>query len=253
MPPSATSGVMRSSTLMSGKLAAKTASALGAAHLHRREGVEHEHHDIAFAADAVDDIVAVSAAMAYAVGGDVGGEQRIAAGIHADDRDAGVLGGLQAGRHLGRIDVDDDRVDALVDHVLDAADHGGDVAGGIDDVDVPALLLGDGLEGLDVELGARLGEIGGDDGDLGLRHGGAGRRHGDERGGYESELPRTRCWTERLSMLDRPPDGRGGAWSPCRCAAQRRSAVFLMPRAHYKGAGGRPLRAFGRTAWRRPP
>ena len=41
----------------------------------------------------------------------------------------GVLGGLEARGHLGRIDVDDDGIDLLVDHVLDAADHGGDIAG----------------------------------------------------------------------------------------------------------------------------
>ena len=67
---------------------------------------------------------------------------------------------------LRRIDVDDDRVDLLVDRVLDAADHGRDVARGVDDVDVPAVLGGRRLEALDVELGAGLGEIGRDHRDL---------------------------------------------------------------------------------------
>ena len=154
-----------------------------AAHLHRREGVEDEHHHVAGAADAVGDIDRGLGRHGVAVAGDVGDEQRIAAGIHAEDRNAGVLGGLQAGRDLGRIDVDDDRVDLLVDHVLDAADHRRDVALGVDDVDVPALVLRRGLEALDVELGTRLGEIGRDDGNLGLRIGGAGERsEGDRRG-----------------------------------------------------------------------
>jgi hypothetical protein len=68
----------------------------------------------------------------------------------------------------------------LVDHVLDAADHRGDVVLGVDDVDVPALFLGGRLEGLDVELGARLGEIGGDDRHL-LGEGGAGSGRGERR------------------------------------------------------------------------
>ena len=47
-----------------------------AAHLHRREGVEHEHHDIARAADAVGDIGRGLGGHGVAVGGDVGDEQR---------------------------------------------------------------------------------------------------------------------------------------------------------------------------------
>ena len=122
---------------MSGKLE-KTASAMMAADLNRRKGVEDEHDDVAGPADAVGDIDGGLRRHRVAVAGDVGDEQRIAAGVHAEDRDVGVLGRLQAGRHLRRIDVDDDRVDLLVDHVLDAADHGRDVALGVDDVDVPA-------------------------------------------------------------------------------------------------------------------
>ena len=53
-----------------------------------------------------------------------------------------------------------------LDDVLDAADHRRDVALGVDDVDVPTLGLGRLLKGLDVELGAGLGEIGRDHGDL---------------------------------------------------------------------------------------
>ena len=78
-----------------------------------------------------------------------------------------ALAACEAGGDLRRIDVDDDGIDLLGHHVLDAGDDGGDVALGVDHVDIPALVLGDALEGLDIELGARLGEIGGDHRDLG--------------------------------------------------------------------------------------
>src|SRR5690606_4813325 len=103
------------------------------------------------AADAVGDIGGGFRRHGIAVAGDVGDQQRIGARIHAEDRNARRLCGLQAGRHLGGIDIDDDGIDVLGDHVLDAADDGGHVAGGVDDVDVPALVGGDALERLDVE------------------------------------------------------------------------------------------------------
>ena len=71
--------------------------------------------------DAVGDIGRGLGRHRVAVAGDVGDEQRIGARVHAEDRDAGVLGGLQPGADLGRIDVDDDRVDLLGHRVLDAA------------------------------------------------------------------------------------------------------------------------------------
>ena len=164
-----------------------------AARLHRREGVEDEHHDIARAADAVGDIGRGLGGHRVAVGGDVGDEQRIGAGVHAEDRDVGGLGGLEAGGDLGRIDVDDDRVDALVHHVLDARDHCGNVACGVDHVDIPALFRRDALEGLDVELGARLGEIGGDDGDVLRQRGRGDEGRGERRRGETGELEHDAC------------------------------------------------------------
>ena len=137
-----------------------------AAHLNRRERVEHEHDDAALAADAVGDIGGGVRRHLIAVAGDIGDEQRARARIHAEHRNAGLLGGLQAGRDLRGIDVDDDGVDLLVGDVLDAADDGRDIALRIDHIDAPAVLLGGGLEGFHVILRARLREIGRDDRDL---------------------------------------------------------------------------------------
>ena len=53
-----------------------------------------------------------------------------------------------------------------LDDVLDPADDRRDVAFGVDDVDIPAVGLGRLLKGLNIELGAGLGEIGRDHGDL---------------------------------------------------------------------------------------
>jgi hypothetical protein len=46
--------------------------------------------------------------------------------------------------------------------ILDPADHGGDVACGVDHVDVPAIALGRRLEPVDVELRSGLREVGRD-------------------------------------------------------------------------------------------
>jgi hypothetical protein len=139
-----------------------------AAHLHRRKGVEHKHHHIAGPADPVRNVNGGLRGHGITIAGDVCDKQRVAAGIHAEDGDVGILCRLQTRGHLRRIDVDDDRVDLLVDHVLDAADDSGDIAFRIDDVDVPALILGGRLKALDVELRAGLGEVRGNDGNLGL-------------------------------------------------------------------------------------
>ena len=92
--------------------------------------------------------------------------QRVGPGVHAEDRNVRRLRRVQPRAHLRRIDVDDDGIDALRRHVLDPADDRGDVARGVDDVDLPAQFLGAGLEGLDIELRAGLRQIGRDHRDL---------------------------------------------------------------------------------------
>jgi hypothetical protein len=79
-----------------------------------------------------------------------------------DDGDTRLLRHGEPRLHLRGVDVDDDGVDALRHGILDPADHGGDVACGVDDVDVPAVALGRSLEPVDVELRSGLREIGRD-------------------------------------------------------------------------------------------
>ena len=83
---------------------------------------------------------------------------------------------------------------------------------------VPALLLGDGLEGLDVELGAGLGEVGGDDRDL-LRRSAARRRRG------RAQASRARTG---LSISDR------AAWHACPASDCLRSLFSLRLPGHYR-------------------
>ena len=132
----------------------------------RRKRVIDEHHDIALAVDAVGDIGRSVGGHRIAVAGHIGHEQWICAGVHAEHRNPGALGGFEARANLPRIDVDDDRVDLLVGDVLNPTDDRRGVALGVDDVDVPTIGLGRLLKSLNVELGAGLGEVWRDHGDL---------------------------------------------------------------------------------------
>ena len=134
-----------------------------ATHLHRRKGIEDEHHDPAFAADPVRHINRRLCSHGIAVGGDIGDQQRIGTGVHPDDRNAGIRRTLKPRSHLRGIDVDHDRIDLLRHRILDPRDDGGDVARRVDHVDCPARFGCLCLKPLHIGLRARLGEIRGDD------------------------------------------------------------------------------------------
>ena len=146
---------------MSGKLP-KTASAITPRTCTGGKASKTNMTTLPCAADAVGDIDRGFRRHGIAVRGDVGGQQRVGARIHADDRDARIRRRLQARADLGGIDVDDDGVDALGHHILDPADDRGDVARGVDHVDRPAQFRRAGLEAFDIELRAGLGEVGRD-------------------------------------------------------------------------------------------
>jgi hypothetical protein len=87
-----------------------------AAHLHGREGVEGEHHDIARPADPVGHIDRRFCRHRIAVRGDVGRQQRIGPGIHPDDRDVRphLRQRSSPAATCAGIDVDHDGIDPCV-------------------------------------------------------------------------------------------------------------------------------------------
>ena len=135
-------------------------------HLDGRERVEDEFHNAAFAANPIDHVGRGDRSHFVAVASDVGDKQGAHPGVHAEHRHTRLLRGLQTGGHLRGVRVENDRVDLLIDRVLQTADDAGDVALGVDDVDRPAVGFRDILERFHVVLGARLRHVWRDDGDF---------------------------------------------------------------------------------------
>lgn len=134
------------------------------------------------------------------------------AAVAAEDGHARVKGGLELGGDLSGVAAhDDDRVRLGGDAVLDAAGQLAEVALGVDEGDLHALLLHAGLHHLAHLVGGHRAEVGGEDGDF--LAGGAGRG-----GSAASPLSAGAAWDSGAGVEDgsaEPPPCRPGRAPGC--------------------------------------
>ena len=137
-----------------------------AADLNGRECIEYKHNDATFATNAVDHISCGVSRHFVTIACYIRDQKGVSARVHSENWHAGLFRRLQTSRNLGRVYVNDDRVNFLISSVFNSANDRCDVAFRVNDIHRPAICLCLFLEGFDIVLCAGLRKIGGYDGNL---------------------------------------------------------------------------------------